>query len=197
MRTIEGQVFVRTQGAETIKLSLVDVQLFDAKAIAENVEKKRRRAEPIYEAFQPLLETVVKLRKDAEEAMNKASDAINQPGDKDESFPDKIAKWKKDVDSWTDVWKKACEVEAKTQGMSEYPRLQFTISDDLPQPLQMTKTGCRRKVQLQSSERFLCSGGRLPSRQAGATCVPENQAIPANGVLSLDDSSNCRCGTKR
>ena len=39
-KTITGQIFIRTQGAETIKLSLVDVLLFDEKSLADLIVKK-------------------------------------------------------------------------------------------------------------------------------------------------------------
>ena len=126
--------------------------------------------------------------------MNKASDAINQPGDKDESFPDKIAKWKKDVDSWTDVWKKACEVEAKTQGMSEYPRSAIYYFDDLPQPLQMTKTDADGKFSFKVRSGSGVLVGRFQSA-GGRTCY-RKPVIPANGVLTLDETTNCLSGKK-
>ena len=72
MWTIEGQVFVRTKGAETIKLSLVDVQLFDAKAISEDVEKKRKAAEPIYESLQPILKMAEGKETDAKKERDRA-----------------------------------------------------------------------------------------------------------------------------
>ena len=54
MRTIEGQIFIRTKGGESIKLSLVDVLLFDEKVIVANLEAKRKLAKPIEDYFQPL-----------------------------------------------------------------------------------------------------------------------------------------------
>lgn len=72
MRTIDGQVFVRTKGAETIKLSLVDVLLFDEKAITQKLETKRDAAKPIYEALQPILKVAESRKSDAKEAMDRA-----------------------------------------------------------------------------------------------------------------------------
>ena len=54
LRTIEGQIFIRTKGGESIKLSLVDVLLFDEKVITANLEAKRKLAKPIEDYFLPL-----------------------------------------------------------------------------------------------------------------------------------------------
>ncbi len=54
LRTIEGQIFIRTKGGENIKLSLVDVLLFDEKMIAQDLEAKRKLAKPIEDYFLPL-----------------------------------------------------------------------------------------------------------------------------------------------
>ena len=78
MRTIDGQVFVRTKGAETIKLSLVDVLLFDEKAITQNLERKRDAAKPIYESLQPILKVAVSREADAKEAMRRAFNAMSK-----------------------------------------------------------------------------------------------------------------------
>ena len=47
MKTIEGQVFIRTKGGETIKLSLVDVLVVDEKVVTEQIEKQRAQAQPL------------------------------------------------------------------------------------------------------------------------------------------------------
>ena len=45
--TLEGQIFIRTKGAETIKLSVVDVAIYDEKTVAQHVGKLRKQAEPL------------------------------------------------------------------------------------------------------------------------------------------------------
>ena len=116
MRTIEGQVFIRTQGAETFKLSLVEVQLFDSQAIAADVDRKRKAAEPIYEALQPFLKEAIKLEKDAKEAMIR------------------------DYSNAHKAWEEALYASSKAQGMVEYLHLPHYYLSGLPNPLQTTKT---------------------------------------------------------
>lgn len=118
LRTIDGQIFVRTQGAETIKLSLVDVRLFDLKAIAEDVEQKRKAAEPIYEALQPFVKEAEQLEEEAKEAMEAKPAQIN-------GF---------------EAWSKAMGDTWKMRGMAAYPHTALYYFSHLPNPLQTTKT---------------------------------------------------------
>ena len=68
-----GQIFIRTEGGETIKLSLVEVALFDAKVIEQDFKAKQDTAQPILEYFQPL-------QKQAEEAKDQADKAKDLAG---------------------------------------------------------------------------------------------------------------------
>ena len=52
MQTIEGQVFIRTRGAETFKLSLVDVLIFERKVIEADLDRKRKVALPLFDYLQ-------------------------------------------------------------------------------------------------------------------------------------------------
>ena len=115
LRTIDGQIFVRTQGAETIKLSLVEIQLFDLKAIADDVEMKRMAAEPIYEALQPFVKEAEQLEKEAKEAMDRGSNGV-------------------------ETWSKAIGDSLKIRGMAAYPHTGLYYFSHLPNSLQTTKT---------------------------------------------------------
>jgi len=64
-RTLEGQVFIRTKGGDNIRLSLVDVLLFDEKVIVKHIEKKREVAKPILDAFKPLVEEAAREKSDS------------------------------------------------------------------------------------------------------------------------------------
>jgi hypothetical protein len=69
--TIEGQVFIRTEGGETLKLSLVDVLLFDQKVMTDDLEKKRKAAVPIGEYLLPLERRADDAYKTADEACDR------------------------------------------------------------------------------------------------------------------------------
>ena len=132
MRTIDGQIFIRTRGAETIKLSLVEVALFDAKAIAEDVDRKRKAAEPIYEGLQSLVKEAEKRVKEAEKrekegAGPKGLDKVSE-GDREEVRIAQIA------------WEKALAKSGKVQPMALYLHSAPYYFNDLPKPLLMTKT---------------------------------------------------------
>ena len=55
MRTLEGQVFIRTKGGASIKLSLVPVQLFEEATILPRIEESREVSEAVREVFTPLV----------------------------------------------------------------------------------------------------------------------------------------------
>jgi hypothetical protein len=75
-RTIDGQIFIRTEGGENIKLSLVNVGLFDQKAILQHLDDKSKGAAPVVAYFEPLL-------KEAEEAKRLADAADDLAGKAD------------------------------------------------------------------------------------------------------------------
>lgn len=68
IRTIEGTIFIRTKGAESIKLALVNVMLFDQKMIAEHLEKKRKDAAPIDQQLAPRMKEAERVALAANEA---------------------------------------------------------------------------------------------------------------------------------
>ena len=117
LRTIEGQIFIRTKGGDNIKLSLVDVLLFDEKVIAANVEEKRKVAEPFYEALQPAVKAA---RKKAAEARAR-NDASH------------------DLDALQLMFKGEEELR-KTIGMADYAHSALYYFNGLPAALQTSKT---------------------------------------------------------
>ena len=79
-KTITGQVFIRTKGGETIKLSLVEVLIFDEKTIAEHLEKKHNTAAPIDQYFRPRferLQQILEAEKAAKERLERAEKAVS------------------------------------------------------------------------------------------------------------------------
>ena len=129
MRTIEGQVFIRTQGAETIKLSLVEVQLFDEKSMAAAVERKRKAAVSIDEYFQLM-------KREAAEAERHAEDA-NKRAQRLDPFSDGTTAIKKAaVRAHIVAGFRSIDAEEKAY----YPRSADYYFSGLPKPLQTTKT---------------------------------------------------------
>jgi hypothetical protein len=51
-KTLTGQVFIRTKGAETIKLSLVDVLLFEENPLTDFVARMRSEAQPLLDSLE-------------------------------------------------------------------------------------------------------------------------------------------------
>lgn len=121
MRTIEGQVFIRTKGAETFKLSSVDVLIFDRKVIEGNLEKKRAIAQPLYDYLQPFV-------KQAEEENDRAYKARVAAIGKD------------DFDKIFEAELKVREKKAKLNDAANYTMSADYYFGDLPEALQMTKT---------------------------------------------------------
>jgi hypothetical protein len=143
LRTIEGQIFIRTKGGENIKLSLVDVLLFDEKVIATNLESKRKFAEPFYETLQPAV-------KAAKRKMDETA-AANGLG---------ISKAEKEA---YDAWR-------KISGQADYTHSALYYFNDLPAALQSTKTDADGKFsfKVQSGSYVLVS---VSSRSAGAHII--------------------------
>lgn len=130
MHTIDGQIFIRTQGAETIKLSLVDIALFDAKAVAEDVERKRKAAEPIYEGLQSLVKEAEKRVKEAEKREKERAKGLDKVSEED----------REEVRIAQIAWEKALAKSGKVQPMALYLHSAPYYFNDLPKPLLMTKT---------------------------------------------------------
>jgi hypothetical protein len=79
---LAGQIFIRTDGGENIKLSLVEVALFNPKVIQDKLNTKRAAALPIVAYFQPLEKQAEEARDRAEAAKKlaeKAMDVISSP----------------------------------------------------------------------------------------------------------------------
>lgn len=121
MWAIDGQVFVRTKGAETIKLSLVDVALFDAKAIAEDVEKKSNAASRIFEALQPFEKEAKTWEEGCRKAMGRSIEAS-------------------DVAETHTRLTIAMDAEEKILGMLGYTHSGLYYFSHLPEPMLATKT---------------------------------------------------------
>ncbi len=121
LRTIEGQVFIRKNAGETLKLSLVEVQLFDEKSIRENVENKRKTAEPIAAYLSPIAE--------------KASDAF----------------WKRPVEIWEREILEESKREnyKKLQARNCFPQSASFYFQEMPNPLQTTRTDADGKFAFQ------------------------------------------------
>lgn len=177
--TLDGQVFIRTGGGETIKLSLVDVRLFDAKVIADNVESKRTIAQPIYEALQASRGPVV----------------------------DKIYNPKKDytVDEALAVANKMVESAGEINGKAEYLRSGFYYLNNLPTPIQKTTTDADGKFtfKVPNGSYALVAASR---RSAGAETEfyhwmirfaidADRKVVLANDNLSTSGSSDSMIST--
>ena len=131
-RTIDGQVFIRTKGGDNIKLSLVDVLLFDAKLLSENLEQQRSRARPLERYIEPLEIAAHARYLNAEKADKSAFDILMKD----------VLNKQLDV-----AWKKASQ--ETTQAVGDWThlhnRLIFLRSSyfffaELPRPQQASKT---------------------------------------------------------
>ena len=123
MRTIEGQVFIRTEGAETFKLSLVDVLVFEKKVLEENLQKKREIAKPLYEYLEPFAKQVGEEYVRADKAVKAAI------GRGDGSFNKAL-----------DARSKIADVKRGLRWAADYTMSADYYFSGLPQPLQTTKT---------------------------------------------------------
>ena len=111
LNTIEGQVFIRTNSGETIKLSLVTVLFFDEKTFSADLQKKREDALKVEEYYDPL--KVI------------AQDSYNS-----ELTKDKESREARDAANFLR------EIKAK----ADYTRSAKYLLGNLPQPLQSIKT---------------------------------------------------------
>ena len=129
MRTIEGQVFIRTKGGDNIKLSLVDVLLFDEKVIEAHLENKREAAAPIDAYLQSLKQQFEEVEKRAEEAYKRADEAVENGGKTPDDANASAA-------ALTEAKLRRIDVEEKAY----YPRSPDFYFSDLPSPRAVTKT---------------------------------------------------------
>jgi len=122
--TIDGQVFIATEGGENIRLGLVQVSLFDLKTVEEHLDKKRKAARPIEDYLIPLV-------KPLDDASKRASDAATAAIYNDEG---------KGFAQAEELQDKAIEAYIKMHGMADYTNSTFYFFEGLPNPLQTTKT---------------------------------------------------------
>ena len=183
LRTIEGQTFIRTRGAETFKLSLVDVWLYDEEALQTYLDEKRKLARPLYEYLRPFV-------KQAEEECSRAgkvmSDAIGSRGDEFTKASDAYSRIRKTQDELTDA-------ANYTMSAAYYFR-------GRPQPLQMTKTDADGKFSFKvSSSSYVLAA--FSTRKVGketeeyywmvrVTADGDKNVILANDNLCTSDSSH-------
>ena len=144
MPTIEGQIFIRTTGGETIKLSLVDVLLFDDKTISEHLDRKRTKALPLEEYIGPL----EKAAREASEKAEKIWEAAGRNYDEGTDSRNKKGVWRR--------------LHAKLV----YLHSAFYILPGLPESLQINKTDADGKFSFKvpSGSYVLVANS---SRQAG------------------------------
>jgi hypothetical protein len=119
---IDGQVFVVTKGAQTIKLSLVNVSLHSEASISEFLATKRANALPLTEPMSELVKKALAVVDEAERVHEKVPRVS---------------------DKWLDSFKVTMEAQSvlrKVRGMADYPKSGLYLFDGLPAPLQTTKT---------------------------------------------------------
>jgi hypothetical protein len=137
--TIEGQVFIRTQGAETIKLSLVEVQLFDEKVITEDVERKHKAAAPVDEHLQTLKREAAEVIRQTKDVHNRLSEQLPQRLSAART-PEEMFKYTNAIDAAI-----AANTEANLRSIDVEEKAYYIRSADyyfsgLPKPLQATQT---------------------------------------------------------
>ena len=191
MRTIEGQIFIRTKGAETVKLSLVEVQLFDVKAIVEDMESKRKAAASIDGYLQALNHEATEAERHAEEVYKRLSSA----GQTDAIDAAAAAH--------TEAGLRSIDVQEKAY----YPRSADYYFSDLPKPLQTTKTDADGKFAFQIPVGSYALAA-ISSREAGeetekyhwmikVTADVDKKVMLANDNLSSSGSPDSIVATLR
>jgi hypothetical protein len=161
MRTIEGQIFIRTKGAETFKLSLVEVQLLDEKTIASHLSKKRKIAEPLLAELEPLLIEAKAAKASAEEIEQAASDAY---------FKSNKAYLEEPYELAEKALKQAENRFYNLSGASAYMASTSYYFQGLPEPLQVTKTDADGKFTFQA-KRGTYVLAAMSSRNAGVDVI--------------------------
>ncbi len=132
MRTIEGQVFIRTKGAETIKLSLVDVMIFDEKLVSEHLDKKRTQAKPFEDYLRPIEKAACDAFQKAESSANSAQSNLFRDTSNNILLG---AFWVRENQA-----KIAKERWDELRRMFVFLHSSFFLFQGLPDPLQTTKT---------------------------------------------------------
>ena len=162
MRTIDGQIFIRTKGAETFKLSLVEVQLFDEKTIASHLSKKRKIVVQLSAELEPLLNEARVARTHAGEIKEAAWDAFKQ------AFANADLKERNRLAA--DALLKAVQRLSALSGASTYMISASYYFQGLPAPLQATKTDADGKFtfQVKSGTYVLAA---VSSRNAGVDVI--------------------------
>ena len=139
--TIDGQVFIRTKGGESIKLSLVDVLLYDEKTIVLHLENKRKVAEPLFEEWRPL----EKEAKDIYERAKTNEEQVRKRYFADILNPQLKVEWKKTQDVVLSAARSFDEVRAA----SAYTRSASYYFEGLPRAVQTAKTDADGKFSFQ------------------------------------------------
>ena len=159
MRTIEGQVFIRTKGGDNIKLSLVDILLFDGKVLAENLQAKRLVAEPIHDALQPQVKAAKKKWDETKQAVDRAASSAARNLAREASG-------------------KAYHEYLQLSGKADYAHSTFFYFNNLPAPSQGTKTDAEGKFSFKvpsGSYVLVAASSRTVGIDAGGTVVPEKE----------------------
>ena len=145
-KTIDGQVFITTQGGETIKLSLVEVILFDEKTITDNMQKKIEAAKPICEYLQGLetpFEENLEIAQDVENAAKDDADQNTSPAALARALAEeKIARAHMDT-------VKARIAYDMARGLADYTHSSSYYFGKLPTLLQSIKTDADGKFAFQ------------------------------------------------
>ena len=178
-RTIEGQVFVRLKGGESIKLSLVNVLLFDEKVIAVHLENKGKATDSLVADLRPR----EKETKDALDRANAHASSVEA---------DKV---KRDAE---EAFRKVIAAETYLYSAEYY-------FEGLPNPLQTTKTDVDGKFafQIPGGSYVLAA---FSNRQAGksteiyywmvkVTLNANKKVMLANDNLSTSGSVDSLIGT--
>jgi hypothetical protein len=180
-------MFIRTNGGDNIKLSLVEVDIYDAKVIEADIEKKQDRAKPILDAFAPIQDELGAAAKTADDAASHASDAeIAAIG------TDGADKASADSTAARAVADKADAANEQLLNESGYLVSTIYYFADLPQPLQSTKTDADGKFEFDVPPGSYVLVAQS-SRKAGADVVGDD-VIPTtefyNWMVKVDVDSD-------
>lgn len=190
--TLDGQVFIRTKGGESIKLSLVDVLLFEQQAIDAHLENKRKATEPLLEELQPF----AKEAEDKYERIKADEDRVRKRYFAAILDKQLEAEWHKASDAVIGAARAWDEARAATA----YTRSAEYYFEGLPLVLQTTKTDADGKFSFQiPSGSYIAAA--LSTRHAGEkievyhwmirTTVRTNQKLMlANDNLSTSGSAD-------
>jgi hypothetical protein len=168
---LTGQVFIRTNGGDSIKLSLVEVDLFDEKVIDDDLAGKRKASGPLFDTLSPL----AKKLSDEADAAQKTADAASSAATAAIGTDGFDAASQEEMKTGA-VANKASAARDKVLGALCYLESTFYLFSNLPKPLQVTKTDADGKFAFdvpRGSYVLVASS----SRNAGAEVIGDS-AIP-------------------